>query len=72
MIDPFIDGDSNKVECASCGSIAEFTDNTDEGDGFGQDYYFCSDCDKNTVLHYQKVYEEPYCVEDELQEQSAK
>ena len=54
----------NQIKCEKCKkSLADFTENSDWGDGTGADEYFCHDCEISTVMPYKKVYEEPYVIE---------
>ena len=53
----------NEVVCEKCKkNKADFTDNTDCGNGIGYDEYFCHNCKITTVMYYEKVYKKPFTL----------
>tara|TARA_R100000541_G_scaffold2740_1_gene9225 strand:+ start:891 stop:1061 length:171 start_codon:yes stop_codon:yes gene_type:complete len=53
----------NIVKCLKCKEeVAEFTDNTDFGEGNGNDEYWCEDCNVTTVYYYSKKYDKPFIL----------
>jgi hypothetical protein len=45
--------------CDKCKSELEFVTNVDNGDGTGQDEYFCEECHCQIIYSYKKQYSQP-------------